>query len=81
MLSSGGVLQVAYKCYKPSDSRYFTQTSDEPYDRHHYKLTLKSGKSIVIDDYEVLRSMWFQYNAYADKVEVLDARCDNSEKE
>ena len=33
----------------------FTSTSDLPYDRHTYKMVLKNGKSIVVDDYELVR--------------------------
>ena len=35
----------------PSDPRYFTQTSDKPYDRHEYKVVAKSGESFITDDY------------------------------
>ena len=61
-----------YGLIQPSDKRYFKQTSDAPYDRHKYRLTLKSGKSLILEDYEMLRSLWFQYNSYADRVDVLD---------
>ena len=33
----------------PSDPRYFSQTSDDPYDRHQYKLFYTSGKEQVVD--------------------------------
>tara|TARA_Y100000996_G_C22395869_1_gene591143 strand:- start:560 stop:799 length:240 start_codon:yes stop_codon:yes gene_type:complete len=46
---------------KPEDPRYFTQTSNELYDRHHYQLVFGDGqKSIVFEDYEQLRAYWFQ---------------------
>ena len=61
-----------YALIQPNDERYFKQTSNEPYDRHKYRLTLKSGKAIVVEDYDILRSLWFQYNKYAHIVEVLD---------
>jgi hypothetical protein len=48
------------KLIKPTDSRYFKQTSDEPYDRHTYELVLPSGKTLVFQDYEHLRSIWFE---------------------
>jgi len=38
----------------------FTQTSFEPYDRHHYKLEFYDGESIIFEDYEHLRAVWFQ---------------------
>ena len=48
------------KLIKPTDPQYFTQTSDEPYDRHTYELVLPSGKILVFQDYEHLRSIWFE---------------------
>lgn len=48
------------KLIKPTDPQYFTQTSDEPYDRHTYELVLPSGKTLVFQDYEHLRSIWFE---------------------
>jgi len=36
----------------------FTQTSDEPYDRHYYVLHLEGGGHSVWDDYEELRDHW-----------------------
>jgi len=59
---------------QPSDPRYFTQTSDGSYDRHFYRIVLTNGKSITVDDYEQMRSFWFQYDSkYLSHVEVLDA--------
>ena len=48
------------KLIKPSDSRYFKQTSDEPYDRHTYELILPTGRTLVFQDYEHLRAVWFE---------------------
>jgi len=48
------------KLIKPTDSRYFKQTSDEPYDRHTYELILPTGRSLVFQDYEHLRAVWFE---------------------
>ena len=55
-------------------SDWFTSTSDKSYDRHKYRLVFKNKKSIVFDDYEVLRSSWFQYSSSGtlDHVEILD---------
>ena len=44
------------KLIDPSDPLYFRQTSDEPYDRHHYKLELSNGDYVIFEDYEQLRS-------------------------
>lgn len=39
--------------------KHFTQTSDEPYDKHYYVLHLAGGGHTVWDDYEELRDHWF----------------------
>ena len=59
---------------QPSDPQYFTNTSTQSYDRHKYRLVFKNKKSIVFDDYEVLRSSWFQYSSSGtlDHVQILD---------
>ena len=46
---------------KLNDPTYFTNTSDDPYDRHTYRVRLTNDKSIVLDDYELVRGLWFQY--------------------
>jgi hypothetical protein len=53
----------------------FSQTSHEPYDRHHYKLYLKNGKVLKFDDYEEAQAYWFNYSQvpdYLDVIEVID---------
>ena len=48
---------------KPEDPQYFTQTSSDSYDRHHYELIFNDNQSsIVFDDYEQMRLYWFQCN-------------------
>ncbi len=65
---------------QPNDPRYFTQTSDKPYDRHFYRIVLTNGKSMVIEDYDQMRAMWFQYESkYLSHVEVIDACQYNAE--
>jgi|TARA_B100000073_G_C23592337_1_gene516840 hypothetical protein len=53
---------------------YFTNTSDAPYNRHRYKLIFKNKKAAIFDDYEVLRSAWFEWagTKQLDRIEVLD---------
>ena len=53
---------------------FFQQTSDEPYDRHDYKIVLKNGKSITFDDYEIVNAFWWNNNQMRnlDHIEVLD---------
>ena len=56
----------------PSDPRYFTKTSDKPYDRHHYEIVSKTGEKIVVDDYMIAQATWFQKNAILSHINVLD---------
>ena len=59
---------------KPTDPQYFKQTSDLPYDRHKYKIVFKDGRSILLNNYDEMRGVWFEYvrNWGDAKVEVLD---------
>ena len=43
------------------DPRYFTKTSNEPYDRHKYKLTFPDGHSMIVESYEQVQVMWFEH--------------------
>ena len=51
----------------------FKQTSNKPYDRHHYKLVYSTEKSDIFDDYEDCRLVWFQTSPLLlSHIEVLD---------
>ena len=52
----------------------FTNTCNKDYDRHHYRLILKSGKAIVLEDYESARNLWFQMcgAGNCERIEVVD---------
>ena len=53
--------------------KFFEQTSDLPYDRHCYRLVLTDGRAHVFDDYEHVRSAWFQMaSMFTSHVDVLD---------
>ena len=56
------------------DPRYFTEPSNEPYDRHKYKLTFPDGHSMIVESYEQVQVMWFEHlrNWQGVKVEVID---------
>ena len=43
-----------------NDSRYFSQTSDAPYDRHHYKIVCQN-KSFVVESWDEVQEWWW-YN-------------------
>jgi hypothetical protein len=53
----------------------FTQTSDKPYLRHHYKLHFKNKKPITFDNYQDVLMTWFN-NSKEDLyyIEVLDIK-------
>ena len=60
----------------------FKSTSYALYDRHRYKLHLNNGRSVVVEDYDMVRQCWYQFNSLMDRVEVLDVEgCDYSEEE
>jgi len=65
----------------PSDSRYFRQTSNEPYLRHDYKLVMSNGDTVVFDNYEDVQRKWFEYSGnFLSHVEVLDHKQSNENK-
>ena len=40
------------------DSRYFSQTSDKLYDRHHYKIVCNT-KSFVVESWDEVQEWWW----------------------
>lgn len=53
----------------------FERTSDDPYDRHTYKLVFTNNQSEIYDSWEVLQSRWFQVpDQFKSHVEVLDKK-------
>ena len=55
------------------DPLYFGQTSDEPYDRHHYEIVHKEN-SIVVESWEEVQEYWWNNIAFNPDmiVEVID---------
>ena len=55
------------------DPRYFSQTCNKPYDRHHYKMICKN-KSIVLESWEEVQEYWWNNIAFNPDmiVEVID---------
>ena len=59
---------------KRSDSRFFEQTSDGCYDRHHYKIVCKS-KSVVLESWEEVQEYWWNHrDINSPVIEVLDKK-------
>ena len=57
---------------KPEDPQYFTLSSDELYDRHHYQVISKDGETIAVDNWEDVRTIWWNKKSFLSHVEVID---------
>jgi len=38
---------------------HFSQTSDLPYDRHHYRIVFKDGRSKVVESWDEVQEFWW----------------------
>jgi len=64
-----------------STMKTFKQTSDKPYDRHHYKLVYTNDQSVIFDNYEELRLEWYNTpEMFRKHVEVLDIKTKKTKK-
>ena len=55
-----------------NDPRYFSQTSDAPYDRHHYKIVCQD-KSFVVESWDEVQEYWWNRRGFSPPViEVID---------
>ena len=53
-------------------TKFFKQTSDEPYDRHHYKIVYKD-RSFVVKSWEEVQEHWWNKTSFEKPViEVID---------
>ena len=41
------------------DPLYFGQTSDEPYDRHHYKIVSKHYATFIVESWDEVQEWWW----------------------
>ena len=41
-------------------NNYFTCTSTEPYDRHHYRLNFRDGTHRIYESWDLVQAEWFQ---------------------
>ena len=55
-----------------TDPRYFTVSSDELYDRHHYKIVSKNGNTITVNNWEDAAMIWWNKKVVLSHIEVLD---------
>jgi len=55
--------------------KFFTQTSDKPYDRHRYKLVGVNQNELIFDDWEQVQAYWLQApSQFLSHIEVLDKK-------
>ena len=55
-----------------NDPRYFSQTSDAPYDRHYYKIVCQD-KSFVVKSWDEVQEYWWNRRGFSPPViEVID---------
>ena len=60
------------KLIERSDPLFFEQTSNEPYDRHHYKIVCQD-KSFVVESWEEVQEHWWNNRSFVRPViEVID---------
>ena len=57
---------------KPDDPQYFTLSSEELYDRHHYRVVSKTGDTVVVDNWEDVNIIWWNKKSLLSHIEVLD---------
>ena len=58
----------------PGDPGYFTTYSTDPYNRHQYKVIFKDGRNVIVDDYDLVKAMWFQNQHDVETIEVIDCK-------
>jgi len=61
------------KLIPKTDSRYFTETSKDPYIRHRYKMVDTNGDFVIFDNWEDTHQMWWNTPAqFLSHIEILD---------
>jgi hypothetical protein len=64
---------MGMKLIDKKDSRYFTETSKDPYIRHRYKLVDAHGDFVIFDNWEETQMMWWNTPPhFLSHIEVLD---------
>ena len=60
------------KLIERSDPLFFEQTSNEPYDRHHYKIVCQDKSFVVQSWQEVIEYWWNRRQFISQVIEVID---------
>lgn len=50
----------------------FTCTSDAPYDRHTYEITLKNDTKVIFDNWEDTQVYWWQHCQIPDFLDLIN---------
>ena len=59
----------------PELPKWFAQTSDIPYDRHHYRFVYSDGQSKIFESYDQAQQEWFNLpTVFKSHIEVLDIK-------
>ncbi|AJK27488.1 hypothetical protein PTIM40_62 [Cyanophage P-TIM40] len=51
---------------------FFTETSNAPYDRHHYKIICKDNSTKVLESWQEVQELWWNNRILIDRIEVID---------
>ena len=60
------------KLISKSDPQYFEVSSEEPYIRHHYKVTDVNGGEVVVDNWQDAAVIWWNKKDFLSHIEVLN---------
>jgi len=59
----------------PSDPLFFTESSSEPYDRHHYKVIKTDGMSLTVESWGEAQSIWWNTpSSFLSHIDVIDKK-------
>ena len=62
------------KLIERNDPQYFSRTSNEPYDRHYYKIVSKD-KEVIVESWQEVQEWWwnhYQIPQFDAVIEILD---------
>tara|TARA_S200000501_G_scaffold123244_1_gene116294 strand:- start:165 stop:389 length:225 start_codon:yes stop_codon:yes gene_type:complete len=60
------------KLIEKNDPRYFSQTSNKPYDRHYYRIVCQDKSFVVQSWQEVVECWWNKRQFVSPVIEVID---------
>tara|TARA_Y100000991_G_C21890800_1_gene313621 strand:+ start:700 stop:897 length:198 start_codon:yes stop_codon:yes gene_type:complete len=54
--------------------KQFTETSSEPYDRHHYRVWLRDGSFKDVESYDEAQRFWYSSKTRTKTIEVMQTK-------